>query len=241
MVSLFFKRLRWKPDAEHGEYLNRSISDQIRSWKKANRKMGWGIRKEEFHELMDRARPGEGVGHGFRKVSLFYGFGDDGHGNADPVLSGKVAWEYVCRSPWRKTWQCRYIDFDKPAHIRLRPGAPPRPKGFYFAVVEPGDEYRNMTVSRARKAFRAGTGLGPEGIQLMAITHTYLQNMMNERTIPFIALADYDVAPYGFNDFFDAVQIFCSLEILGLGIGNVDRKYPGFGIPVLFHGCKRMR
>ncbi|MBW2119566.1 MAG: hypothetical protein JRH09_16815 [Deltaproteobacteria bacterium] len=29
MVSLFFKRLRWKPDAEHGEYLNRSISDQI--------------------------------------------------------------------------------------------------------------------------------------------------------------------------------------------------------------------
>jgi len=123
--------------------------------------MGWGIRKEEFHELMDRARPGEGVGHGFRKVSLFYGFGDDGHGNADPVLSGKVAWEYVCRSPWRKTWQCRYIDFDKPAHIRLRPGAPPRPKGFYFAVVEPGDEYRNMTVSRARKAFRAGTGLGP--------------------------------------------------------------------------------
>lgn len=234
MVSLFFKRLLRKPDAQHREYLNRSIFDQIRFWKKANRKMRWGIKKEEFHEIIERTRLGEGVGdHGFRKGALFYGFGDDGHGNADSVLSGKVAWEYVCRRPWRKTWQCRYIDFERSDHIRLRPGAPPRPKGFYFAVVELGDKYRNMTVSRARKAFQGDTGLGPEGIQLMTITHTHFQGMMNERKIPFMALADYDVAPYGFNDFFDAVQIFCSLEVLGLGIGNIDRKYPAFGIPAL--------
>jgi hypothetical protein len=48
-----------------------------------------------------------------------------------------------------------------------------------------------------------------------------------------MALADYDVAPYGFNDFYDAPQIFCSNQILGLGIGNVDRNYPLFGIPTL--------
>ena len=48
-----------------------------------------------------------------------------------------------------------------------------------------------------------------------------------------MALADYDVAPHGFNDFYDAPQLFCSNHILGLGIGNVDRNYPLFGIPTL--------
>lgn len=232
MAPLTFKYIRRKRAHKHEEYLNHPISDQIRSWKKANRKMGWGISKKEFQEIRKRAGSEHGMGdHSSRSVALFYGFGDDGHGNGDPVLSGKVAWEYACRNLWRKTWQCRYIDFEKPDHIRLRPGALPRPRGFYFAMLESGDKYRNMTVSKARKAFRGKTGLGPEGIQLLAITHTYLQHMMNERETPFMALADYDVAPYGFNDFFDAVQIFCSLDALGLGIGNVDRRYPGFEIP----------
>ncbi len=234
MVSLFFKGMRRKPAADHGQRLNLPISDQIRSWKKANRKMGWGIMREEFSKLRalsELAR--EANDRGLRDPALFYGFGDDGSGNSDPVLSGKVAWEYACRNLWRKTWQCRYIDFDKSDHIRLRPGAPARPRGFYFALVGSGDAYRDMTVSKARKAFQGETGLGPEGIQLMAITHRHFQDMMNKRDMPFMALADYDVAPYGFNDFFDAAQIFCSLEILGLGIGNVDRKYPMFGIPSL--------
>jgi hypothetical protein len=33
--------------------------------------------------------------------------------------------------------------------------------------------------------------------------------------------------------FFDALQMFCSVDTLGLGIGNVDRNYPLFGIPTL--------
>lgn len=37
----------------------------------------------------------------------------------------------------------------------------------------------------------------------------------------------------GYSDFFDAAQIFCSNEVLGLGIGNMDRDYPLFGIPTL--------
>lgn len=57
--------------------------------------------------------------------------------------------------------------------------------------------------------------------------------MMRKNKIPFMALADYDIAPYGFNDFFDAAQIFFSSGVLGLGIGNVDRNYPLFGIPTL--------
>jgi hypothetical protein len=56
---------------------------------------------------------------------------------------------------------------------------------------------------------------------------------MNERRIAFMALADYDVAPYGYEDFYDAPQLFCSNGVLGLGIGNIDCNYPLFGIPTL--------
>ena len=77
------------------------------------------------------------------------------------------------------------------------------------------------------------TGMGPEGFQLLSVTHPHLADWMSARKMPFMALADYDVAPYGFNDFYDAPQLFCSNRILGLGIGNVDRNYPLFGIPTL--------
>jgi hypothetical protein len=84
-----------------------------------------------------------------------------------------------------------------------------------------------------RKRLHKETGCGPEGFQLLAITHPHLLDMMNERKIPFMALADYDVAPYGYEDFYDAPQLFCSNGIFGLGIGNIDRNYPLFGIPTL--------
>jgi hypothetical protein len=48
-----------------------------------------------------------------------------------------------------------------------------------------------------------------------------------------MSLADYEVAPRGVDDFFDAPQIFCCNNRLGLGIGNVERNYPLFGIPTL--------
>jgi len=67
----------------------------------------------------------------------------------------------------------------------------------------------------------------------MTITHRHFQKLMNNRKMPFMALADYDVAPYGHNDFFDAAQMFCSNNVLGLGIGNVDQDYPLFSIPAL--------
>ena len=56
---------------------------------------------------------------------------------------------------------------------------------------------------------------------------------MNRRETPFMAFADYDLTPHGFSDFYDALQMFCSNDTLGLGIGNVDRNYPLFGIPTL--------
>ena len=56
---------------------------------------------------------------------------------------------------------------------------------------------------------------------------------MHNKDIPFMALAGFDVAPHGFNDFYDAPQLFCSNETLGLGIGNIDNHYPFFGIPTI--------
>jgi hypothetical protein len=210
------------------------INKQIKAWHKANRKMHWGIMEEEFETIdsppllaeIDRRER-------FSGAALFYGFGDDGLGNADPVLSGKLAWEYARKGKRRETWQCEYIDFDRPDDMRLRPGAPGRPKGFYFAKLQLGKKYQTLSVAQARKCFDKETGLGPEGPQFLVITHPHFQRLMDGRKISFMAFADYDVAPYGFNDFFDAAQMFCSLGTLGLGIGHVERNYPLFGIPTL--------
>jgi hypothetical protein len=212
-----------------------ALSRQLKRWRRANRRMGWGIPSSAFLRLppppvltpADRAA-------GFAGVILSYGF-DSGYGpSADAVLSGKRAWDYVCRRWQIKTWQCRYIDFDQADHMRLRPGAPARPRGFYYAKLKMGADFIHWPVARFRRQLPPGdTGCGPEGVQLLAVTHPGLAAMMNRRRMPFMAFADYDVAPHGFNDFYDALQMFCSNDTLGLGIGNVDRTYPLFGIPSL--------
>ena len=210
---------------------------QIKAWKKANRKMKWGIPEKAFTAigpppvLSSRDRE-----DGFVGTILSYGFGDDGRGSADAVLSGRLAWEYARRKRRGAIWHCRYIDFDKADHFRLRPTAPPRPKGFYFAKFRPGDRFMTLTVAKFIKSLghdSGDTGCGPEGIQLITVTHGHLAQLMNQRKIAFMAFADYEVAPYGYNDFFDSLQMFCSNNTLGLGIGNIDNNYPLFGIPTL--------
>jgi len=211
-----------------------SIAEQIDAWRKANRKMRWGIEKDAFDRIeMPPELREEDRTEGFTGVGLFYGFGNHDADYADPVLSGKLAWEYAKKRRNGKTWQCEYIDFDRTDDIRLRPGAPPRPKGFYYAKFQPGKKYVHSTVARIRRQFNGETGCGPEGLQLLSVTHPHYLMLMNDRKIPLMSLADYDVAPYGFNDFFDAAQVFCSLGVFGLGIGNVDRNYPLFGIATL--------
>ena len=234
MPLFWLRRVFLKDRIEGEEQLILPVDAQIEAWRKANRKMKWGISDGEFEKVEEPPSLTESdQGEGFIGVVLFYGFGDDGAGNADSVLSGKVAWEYAVRRQKGKTWHCEYIDFEKSDHIRLRPEAPARPKGFYYAKFQPGEKSKSLTVSQFRKRLSRDTGCGPEGIQFLTITHIHFQRMMNERKIPFMAFADYDVAPYGFNDFFDAVQVFCSNSILGLGIGNIDRNYPLFGIPTI--------
>jgi hypothetical protein len=220
-----------------------SMKEQIKAWRRADQKMGWEIDYCDFEDpglpspppLTDSDRMG-----GFIGTVLFYGFGEDGRGNSDAVLSGKLAWDYACKDRKGKIWQCEYVDFNKAQDIRLRPSAPARPKGFYFAKINTGQRFKAMTISQLRKKLAIDTGWGPEGFQFLAITHPHFADLMNERKIPFMALADYDVAPHGYNDFYDAPQLFCSNNKLGLGIGNVDRNYPLFGIPTL-QLCDRPR
>lgn len=222
------------------------MKEQVKAWRRANQKMGWSIDNNEF-EMLEKSFPPPLTDNdrmqGFIGSVLFYGFGEDGRGNSDAVLSGKLAWEYACGYRKGKTWRCEYVDFNKPQDIRLRPEAPTRPKGFYFAKIRSEQKSKRMTVSQVRKTLTTDTGWGPEGFQFLSITHSHFADLMNARKIPFMALADYDVAPYGYNDFFDAPQLFCSNNILGLGIGNVDRNYPLFGIPSLrfAHGCEAAR
>ena len=198
--------------------------------------MGWGITGTEWERLettFDFRLTGKDRLQGFIGHALFYGFGEDGQANSDAVISGKLAWEYAIKRRRKRTWQCEYVDFNKPQDIRLRPRAPARPRGFYLAKITSGQKFMNSTVAQVRKKFTTDTGWGPEGFQFLCITHPHYADLMNARIIPFMALADYDVAPYGNDDFFDAPQLFCSNNKLGLGIGNVDRNYPLFGIPAL--------
>jgi hypothetical protein len=211
------------------------ISKQIQSWRKANRRMRWGIRKDELQRI--NAPPpltDNDKENGFVGVILCYGFGDDGNGNADAVLSGKTAWDYARKRRSGNIWQCEYIDFEnRPRDIRLRLQAPKRPKGFYSVKFRPGGDTLSKTVSQVRKSLSGDTGCGPEGFQFLSITHPHLADRMNRQKIHFFALADYDVAPYGFNDFYDVPQLFCGIGVLGMGLGHVDRNYPLFGIPTI--------
>ncbi len=211
-----------------------SADKQIKAWRKANRRMKWGIPAAEFKmiEPLPPLTPKDKA-DGFIGAVLSYGFGDDGYRNADSVLSAQKAWAYAPKSLFRKTWQCEYIDFNRTDYIRLRLDAQARPKGFYYIKFKPANHDQPMTVSQFRKNLKTDTGLGPEGIQLLSITHTHFQKLMHNKDIPFMALADFDVAPHGFNDFYDAPQLFCSNETLGLGIGNIDNHYPFFGIPTI--------
>jgi hypothetical protein len=230
----FIHNIFLKANAPGRDAIILPMKKQIKAWHRANRVMGWGIDNNESEKLAASLPPhltDDDRINGFIGAVLFYGFGEDGRGNADAVLSGKNAWEYALKR--RKTWQCEYVNFNKPKDIRLRLEAPARPQGFYLAKITSGERFLKSTVAQVRKKMAIDTGWGPEGFQFLSITHPHFADLMNERKLPFMALADYDVAPYGYNDFFDAPQLFCSNSKLGLGIGNVDRNYPLFGVPTL--------
>jgi len=52
-------------------------------------------------------------------------------------------------------------------------------------------------VTEFRKRLAVGdTGCGPEGFQLLTITHPHWASLVHSHRIMYMTLADYDVAPY---------------------------------------------
>ncbi len=193
--------------------------------------MSWEITKPEFDLPPPPGLTPAEEAEGYLGAVLCYGFGQDAQGNSDPIESGRRAWQYALGRRKGRIWRCEYADFDRPQDLRLRPGAPPRPRGFYWVKLHPGPEFKQTTVAQFRKQLKDATGAGPEGFQLLCVSHPHWAELMNRGQMNFMALADYDVAPHGFGDFFEAPQLFCNQGILGFGVGNVDGVYPVFGIP----------
>jgi len=217
-----------------GNQMTVPVGGQIRAWRRANRRMRWKIPAAAFEAIAPPPELSDGDRRdGYTERVLCHGFGDDGRGHADPIASAGRSWDYARKTRRKKTWRCEYIEFDTTEHVRLRPGAPARPRGFYFVRFNPGIKYRRSTVRQVRCALGGDTGCAFEGLQLLAVTHSHWLEEMNRRHMPFMALADFDVAPFGYGDFYDAPQLFCSDGVFGLGIGHVDRVYPLFAVPLL--------
>jgi len=54
-----------------------AMSKKIKAWRRANRKMAWGIKKEEFDNIQSPPPLSQDDrSEGFIGVGLFYGFGD---------------------------------------------------------------------------------------------------------------------------------------------------------------------
>jgi len=69
------------------------LKEQIECWNGANEKMDWGIRDVEFAKMTAAPPPmltDDDRSCGFNGIAIFYGFGDDGLGNAESILSGKL-------------------------------------------------------------------------------------------------------------------------------------------------------
>lgn len=170
--------IRWLKASTPRKTKNRFVpaERQVKAWRKANRRMKWGIADLEFSQIPEPPKLSErDLTDGFYGVILSYGFGSDGFGNADSVLSGKLAWDYALKRRRGRSWQCQYIDFNQKDHFRLRPGAPPRPKGFYFTKFNSGERYKSLTVSGFIRRLNGDTACGLEGIQFLTITHPLSQ------------------------------------------------------------------
>ncbi|MBW1890163.1 MAG: hypothetical protein JRI93_06505 [Deltaproteobacteria bacterium] len=78
-----------------------SADKQIKAWRKANRRMKWSIPAAKFDLIEPPQLTSKDKEEGFIGVVLNFGFGGDGRGNSDTVLSAQKAWTY--RSfLWRK-------------------------------------------------------------------------------------------------------------------------------------------
>lgn len=216
------------------EMISISPDLQVDAWRRSNHRMGWGISDAAFHAITTPPElTKEDHADEVAAVVLFHGFGDDGTGNADAVASGRLAWEATRRNRKGRIWTCEHLDFKEPGCLRLWPGARPRPKGFYWGKVHTGSRYQTFSAAEFRARHQEESALSLEGLEMVAVTHSHMAPSIGSPGFPAMSLADYEVAPYGFGDYFDVPHLFFTNGLLALGLGHVDRNYPAFGIPTV--------
>lgn len=167
------------------------------------------------------------------KSRLFYGFGDNGQGQADPFLTGHIFATYLTGKHHLE--KSRYVDFyptpPDPSRfdfyrpkIKMRDGAAPRPKGFYIKELLPkdyeegiGSTYKEQSPNEVRK--QSPWGFGPEGFEFLAVEEVYLP-LLAEKKVPVYVLGDYSVSPYGEGDFSSTMFIGAARDKVEIGCTN---------------------
>ena len=206
--------------------------DQVKKWRELN---DW-IKKSFAKEAIPDKAFGEiekKVGGSGPQSRIFYGFGNDGKGNADPFLTGHIFVTYLMEKfPNEKS---RFIDFypspPDPSRFdyyrpktKMREGAAARPQGFYVKDLLPKDleegiasSFKGHSPSDVRKL--SPWGWGPEGFEFLAIEPEYVK-LLHEKKVPYFVLADYAISPYGEGDFFSTIFLGSDRGRLEFGVTN---------------------
>jgi len=216
-----------------------NVQDQLKQWREVN---AWiqkhfaanAIPEAAFSEIAGRLT---GVNE---KARLFYGFGDDGQGGADPLHTGHIFVTYLTQrhAPERS----RFVDFYPPPPapavfdfyrpiIKMREGAANRPQGFYIKELLAKDleagigaAYKHLSPADVRKL--SPWGWGPEGFQFLAIEEAYVPLLVDGK-VPIFVLGDYSVSPYG-TDYSSTILLGTARGRLEIGTTNTRDNIPKY-------------
>lgn len=206
---------------------------QLQKWRDLNEFVKKSFAKEAisdqaFKEMESKVKGLTG------KSRIFYGFGDNGKGQADPFLSGHIFLTYLTgKYPNEKS---RFVDFypsppDKlrfdfyRPKIKMRDGAADRPKGFYIKELLPKDFEEGIgatypAISPGEVHKLSAWGWGPEGFQFLAVEEGYAK-LVVDRQVPMFVLADYTLSPHGDNDYYSTPFLGSCRERLEIGTTNL--------------------
>ncbi len=213
---------------------------QYERWKELNEWLKKAFPKEVIPDTAFKEVEGKLAGL-TEKDRLFFGFGDDGQGNADPFLSGHLFVNYLTQTYPSEKW--RFVDFypspPDPMRfdfyrpkIKMRDNAAVRPKGFYVKTIldkdyEGGIGTTHQALSPLDVRKLSAWGWGPEGYQFLALEAPYVK-LLFAGQVPAFVLGDYAVSPYGTTDFSSTFLLGCSRGKLELGITNSRDNIPKY-------------
>ncbi len=205
---------------------------QLKKWRELNEWIKKHFSKDAIAEASFSDIAGKFEGQGPRSL-LFYGFGDNGAGQSDPLLTGHIFVTYLTgKYPNERS---RYVDFYPPPpdparfdfyrpKVKMRDGAAARPKGFYIKEVLEKDyaegigaTYAHLSPGDVRKL--SPWGWGPEGFQFLAVEEGYVDLLIGKKVTMF-TLGDYAIAPYGESDYYSTVFLGTSRNKLEIGVTN---------------------